>query len=389
MSRLRSTTALARRHEVQNSTPLLESTFRTVAIIVHWGPVEPTVKLVSELVKIGSITVVVVVANDGRTRPSTISEKADWLVPTSNLGFGGGFRFGCDAYPDTDVYLLLNNDVSLPEWTVNACLDVIRRNGVGIVGPTLVGARGVNPEYAWLTPLFRLRARRRPVAGPTETNFVAGAIMFIRTECHRQVPMDPRFFLFYEDLDLAHRVRAAGWQVMISPYQAWHRIGGTIPRNSNAYYSVRNRLWFARIHGRRWQTVTLAVWLTVVFVPRATAAGLLRGYGLRHCRFRWRGLLDGIGTLPAAGTLLPDEPRTARWDRNTGRPGPPRDRAHHQPRPTRPPVVPQNTSEPPIQTTDADRALPRTTKSTQHGTSLQTGAVVPPAGARGDSLTAI
>lgn len=294
----------------------------TVAIIVHWGPVEPTVKLARQLDGVSSVTDLVVVANDGSRRPADMPENADWLIPGANLGFGGGFRFGCEARPEADVYLLLNNDVSLPEWTVDACLDLICQDGVGVVGPTLLNAHGINPGPGTLTPLFTVRWRRRPVPRAMEVAFILGAVMFIRAECYRRVPMDTRYFLYYEETDFALRVRAAGWRIMASPYQAWHRNGATVSHSACSYYSVRNRLWFARIHGRRWQPVVTAVWVTFVSIPRAIMSNLRRGHGLSLVRFYWHGLLDGMGKLPEANTICSDEPRPARWQRpgDGGRP---------------------------------------------------------------------
>jgi FkbM family methyltransferase len=303
---------------------------RTTAVIVHWGPVEPTVELAHRLEDMSAITAVVVVANDGTRRPADVPPATDWLVPGANLGFAGGFRVGADARPDTDVYLLLNNDVWLPERTVVACLDLVSRAGVGIVGPTLLNADGIHPGADRLTPLFAVpRRRRRGRAVPADVAFVNGAILFVRAECHRQVPMDTRFFLVYEETDLARRAAAAGWRIMVSPYQAWHTGGGAIPSSTYVYYSVRNRLWFARIHGGPWRAGAAALWLALATLPRATGGDLVRGRGVARCRFAWHGLFDGLGPLPPVDSPLPDEPRPARWERATPR----RDRLVRLPRP--------------------------------------------------------
>jgi GT2 family glycosyltransferase len=288
---------------------------RTTAVVVHWGSTGPTVELARRLAGMSALTDVVVVANDGRQRPGDLPATADWLVPGANLGFAGGFRFGADARPDTDVYLLLNNDVLLPERTVVACLDLISRDGVGIVGPTLLNADGIHPGADRLTPLFAVpRRRRRGRPEPADVVFVTGAILFVRAECHRQVPMDTRYFLYYEETDLAYRATAAGWRVMVSPYQAWHTGGGTVPGTAYAYYTVRNRLWFARVHGRPWRACAVALWLAFFALPRYAVSDLAHGRGRALCRSYGRGLIDGVGPLPPVDSPLPDEPRPARWE---------------------------------------------------------------------------
>ncbi|MBL7491009.1 glycosyltransferase family 2 protein [Frankia sp. AgB1.9] len=300
-------------HAVEARDPLARG-LRTTAVIVHWGPTEPTVELARRLADMSAVTDVVVVANDGSPRPGDLPDAAGWLVPTANLGFAGGFRFGADAVQDTDVYLLLNNDVLLPEQTVAACLTLISRDGVGIVGPTLLNADGIHPGADRLTPVFTVsRRRRRGRPEPADVAFVTGAILFVRAECHRQVPMDTRYFLYYEETDLARRAAAAGWRVMVSPYQAWHTGGGTVPGNAYAYYTVRNRLWFARVHGQPWRARAAALWLTFFALPRYLASDLAHGRGLSLWRSYGRGLIDGVGPLPPVDSPLPDEPRPTHW----------------------------------------------------------------------------
>jgi GT2 family glycosyltransferase len=287
---------------------------RTTAVIVHWGPVAPTVKLTQRLSTIPRIDDIVVVPNDRQERPDGVGADVRWLVPPRNLGFGGGFRYACDHVPPTDCYLLLNNDIRLEAATVDACLDLLAQPHIGIVGPTLVNADGLHPGVTGLTPVFTVPRRRRTATGQADdVPWVTGAIMFIKTECHRQVPMDSRYFLYYEDLDLCFRARAAGWRVVIGPAQAWHTGGGSVPREGSAYYPARNRLWFARIHGRPRQVALAAAWLLLVEIPRGAVSDLVRQRDRPSlARLRWvlRGAIDGLGPMPEAGGVLPDEPNT-------------------------------------------------------------------------------
>ncbi|MCM3926206.1 glycosyltransferase family 2 protein, partial [Frankia sp. AiPs1] len=242
---------------------------KATAIIVHWGPVTPTVELAGALTAMPRIGGIIVVANDRRPRPAGLDPRVSWLVPAGNLGFGGGFRHGCAADPSAPAYLLLNNDVRLTATTVDACLDLLARPGVGIVGPTLVNAGGLHPGAGGLTPVLTVPRRRRvPTDAADEVPWVTGATMFIRAACLRDAPMDTRFFLVYEDLDLCRRARAAGWRVLVSPAQSWHAGGGTVPADGYTYYTVRNRLWFARLHTRAPQVALATAWLLVAVLPR-------------------------------------------------------------------------------------------------------------------------
>ncbi|WP_462187904.1 MULTISPECIES: glycosyltransferase [unclassified Frankia] len=306
---------------------------RTTAVIVHWGPTAPTMDLAAQLAAIPRISEVVVVANDLRGRPDGLGEETAWLIPPGNLGFGGGFRHACDAYPATDCYLLLNNDVQLVPATVDACLELLSRPDVGIVGPTLVNADGLHPGFAGLTRVFTVpRARRTPTDHADDVPWVTGAITFIKAECHRQVPMAVRYFLYYEDVDLCHRAQAAGWRVLVSPAQAWHTGGGTVPSNGYTYYTVRNRLWFARLHGRPRQVALVTAWLLLAVLPRVAVSELVRRRGIVRVHCGLRGVVDGLARIPDIDQTLPGEPRASLWStwtreaRSVPRPRPARDR---------------------------------------------------------------
>ncbi|WP_238439737.1 FkbM family methyltransferase, partial [Frankia sp. AgB1.8] len=286
------------------------------AVIVHWGRTESTARLAARLDQMSRIDGVVVVANDGAARPAGLPATIEWLVPHANLGFAGGFRLGAAARQDSHAYLLVNNDVWLPERTLGACLDLLAHDGVGIVGPTLLDPEGIHPAPERPTALS-LTSRRRHAAGPNEpadVPFVTRTVLLIRAECHRQVPMDTRYFLGYEDADLAWRARAAGWRVIASRHQAWHTGGGVMRGDAMTYFTTRNRIWFARAHQGR-SGVAGALWLALGTVPRSAGSDLLRGRGLARCRFAWHGLLDGIGPLPPADRPFPDEPRPTHWER--------------------------------------------------------------------------
>jgi N-acetylglucosaminyl-diphospho-decaprenol L-rhamnosyltransferase len=287
---------------------------KTVAVIVHWGPSQPTVDVAERLEACPSIAQVAVVANDGSDRPVDLPTATAWLRPARNLGFGGGFQFACREYPESESYLLVNNDIRIDEATVRSCLDLLAGTNIGVVAPTLVNGDGLQSGSARLSPvLVAPRARRPPEDRPCEADWVTGAVMFIKAEVLRRVPFDGRYFLGFEDVDFCYRVRDAGWSVVLSPGRAWHTGSTAIPHRGNAYYIVRNRLWFARIRGWRLRTLLIAATTATIALPRAVAVDLLHGRGLPTSALVRHGLRDGLGPLPPPGAPRIDEPRTARW----------------------------------------------------------------------------
>ncbi|MEK7307338.1 MAG: glycosyltransferase, partial [Nitrospirota bacterium] len=53
-----------------------------------------------------------------------------------------------------------------------------------------------------------------------EIDWALGACMMIRTEAVPDEVFDPRFFLYFEDVDLCLRLKKAGWKVVYHPEAA-------------------------------------------------------------------------------------------------------------------------------------------------------------------------
>ncbi|ABW11569.1 putative glycosyltransferase [Parafrankia sp. EAN1pec] len=288
---------------------------KTVAVIIHWGPPDPTIELATRLDGSVRIDQVTVVANDRSERPGGLAPGVSWLVPSRDLGFGGGFRHAAEAFPSASAYLLVDNDVWIDDTAIAACLDLLAGTNIGVVAPTLVGDTGVRSAAARRTR-FLVAPKvlgHAPVDRPSEARWVAGAAMFIKAACHRRVPMDGRYFLGFEDVDFCHRARNAGWSVVISPALAWHGGRDTVPPARYGYYEIRNRLWFTRV--RHWpvRTILVALWTAVITLPRTVVLDLFRRRGTAVSALVLHGLVDGLGSLPPSGDPRPDEPRVTRW----------------------------------------------------------------------------
>lgn len=135
-------------------------------------------------------------------------------------------------------YLLLNPDTVLPPDALRALLDQLDEfPSIGAIGPRLVMGNG---ELDWacrrgfptpLTSLYHMiglgrlfpRSRRfgryrltfldeRAVA---DVDAIVGAFMLVRGQTLDEVGLlDDRFFMYGEDLDLAYRIKQAGWRVV-------------------------------------------------------------------------------------------------------------------------------------------------------------------------------
>lgn len=158
-----------------------------------------------------------------------------------------------------------------------------------------VGDAGWRPglgSLSWhalgLTQVFPGRLRGaflvRPDAlgpGPVAVDWICGACLMVRMAAVRQVgALDPRFFLYAEDVEWGCRMRAAGWGVAYLPGpRVLHIQGGT----QAAGVSTRWLDNLVRLH---------------VALNGAGRLGLLRlalaaGFGLRAALYRGASLLPG------------------------------------------------------------------------------------------------
>ncbi len=104
---------------------------------------------------------------------------------------------------------------------------------IGVIGPQHFSESGVaERSYGFNETLAsRLGKRRKfdaatlPTA-PIDVDYVFGAFMMFRREALAECGgFDPTIFLFYEEMDICHRVRAAGWRVVFFPNAGFRHIG--------------------------------------------------------------------------------------------------------------------------------------------------------------------
>jgi N-acetylglucosaminyl-diphospho-decaprenol L-rhamnosyltransferase len=288
----------------------------TTAMIVHWGSLDPTVRLVRELRELNGIDEVLVVANDLQTRPPEVGDSATWIVPPRNLGFAGAFDYGCRSHPGAECYLLLNNDVVIDEDCLAECQRVLRDPGIGVVAPVLVNSSGLQSAVGRVSlPLFKAMPLGRPSADRVcDAEWVTGAVMLIRALCYEQVGFNLSYFLIWEDADFCFRVRNRGWRVAIaSRAQAWHQGGATILSASSVYYSVRNRIWFSRRWGTRPQAFLVWLWIAIVLTPRIFLADIIKHSEMTRTLSALHGLFDAVKKLPLDDAVPIGEPYPANW----------------------------------------------------------------------------
>ncbi len=140
-----------------------------------------------------------------------------------NVGYGRACNQGATAASGSHV-LILNPDVEIIAFDQRALAGEGPDRAFGLAAPVLDhGPSGGSTTQPWVVGLLGhvigpLRPRELPnlpiARARRRTWWPAGALLLVsREEFTRLGGFDERFFLFYEDTDLARRYRAAGFPV--------------------------------------------------------------------------------------------------------------------------------------------------------------------------------
>jgi GT2 family glycosyltransferase len=219
---------------------------------------------------------VVVVDNASQDSSVAIAQasQAKVVCLEKNIGFGSAVNVAA-AELDAELLLLVNPDCVVTRVTIEALVDVIRRDkelaavvpamrypdgSYGVAGgprPTLLkewisflqidmippqwlrtlAARGRNLPVVGRTLTY---ADPRPLPGVNVVDWVSGWCTLIRVSAFKEVRgFDPRFFLYFEDVDICERLRDVGYRVAVVS-DAW-----TIHKESTSTGRVGKRRLYA------------------------------------------------------------------------------------------------------------------------------------------------
>lgn len=192
----------------------------------------------------------VVVVDNGSSDDSLEMVRTDFpevavVALERNLGFGTAINRAVAERP-ADLVLLLNNDAPAETRFVEAMLDSLDEKTQMVAGvllqeraPELIDSAGVVADatlmgfdYLHGEPVTAAAASPPPL-GPT-----GGAALYRRDAFEAVGGFDERIFLYYEDVDLALRLAAAGATCRLaSDARAVHAYSASLGANSGAKFA--------------------------------------------------------------------------------------------------------------------------------------------------------
>ena len=206
-----------------------------------------------------------------------------------------------------DLLLILNPDAELGPGALPALVRRLRSNRrVGLAGPRLRYPDGApqpsrhrfptpavllveSTPLEWRWPhwphLARYAYQSEPdVAGPV--GWVSGACLLARTKALRQVGgFDPQFFMYFEEVDLARRLRAYGWETW---YESAALVVHHHSQSADQDLAAKDRRYFASKYrfAHRYFGATIACALRVAgglsFAAEWAIQAIRRDRALRH-----------------------------------------------------------------------------------------------------------
>ncbi|SDN43935.1 N-acetylglucosaminyl-diphospho-decaprenol L-rhamnosyltransferase [Allokutzneria albata] len=260
-------------------------------ITVTYSPGETLGRFLDTLVKATSRDVRVVLADNGSTDgvPEAAAAERDnveFLPTGGNLGYGGGANRGVAALPDSVGWVVVANpdlewgDGSLDEllkaaqrWPRGGAFGPLIREPNGEVYPSarLLPELGRGIGHAlfgkiWAGNPWTRQYRQEDKAVRERTaGWLSGSCLLMRREAFDSVAgFDPRYFMFFEDVDLGDRLARKGWQNVYVPSAEVVHIGGVStakvkPKMLAAHHDSAYRYLADRHPGPLWAPVRLAI----------------------------------------------------------------------------------------------------------------------------------
>lgn len=241
-------------------------------VVLNWNRAADTIECVRSLRGLAYSNVEVLVVDNASVDGSVTALGAAFPDLTvvrnaKNLGYSEGNNVGIRyaLSRKADYVLLLNNDTVVDKDLLHELVRVATTfSNAGLVGPKIYDYR--EPTKVWFAGAsIDWSSGDSPHLGlgeydagqfnrVTEVDRLTGCAMMVSREVFERVGLfDPRYFLYYEDVDLCVRAAKAGYKsYCVQTAKVWHKESSSTSANHgsdlHAYYHLRNRLLFLHTH---------------------------------------------------------------------------------------------------------------------------------------------
>lgn len=235
---------------------------RVDVVVLNWNGWQDTLACLASLARLDypdfRLLVVDNGSNDGSAAKISAAMPGVELLQTgANLGFGGGCNAGLRhaLAGDAEYVWLVNSDATVDSRALSALVKVADQNpALGSVGSVLHEADKTGVIQLWGGGRVNLwLGLSRHQISPGMPDFISGASVLLRRAALQEVGLfdDQAFFMYWEDTDLAFRLRVAGWQLAVADKsRIWHKESATLGKGSPLLdqYFTQSAVRFFRRH---------------------------------------------------------------------------------------------------------------------------------------------
>jgi len=217
------------------------------------------------------------------------------IANDQNLGFAGGNNQGFKQ-AQGDFILFLNPDMQVEEGSLKKILDWLKnRQEVGLVGCKLVNEKGeYNKESGprrfptvlnQLAIIFKLHKifpglldsylmKGFNPSQEQEVDSVRGSFMLIRREILQKLGwgFDPRYFIWFEDVDLCKEIKKMGLKVMYTPLIICVDFVGQSFKQRDSFWKQKNFTLSMFTYFQKWEPWYKWMWIylaRMIILPMA------------------------------------------------------------------------------------------------------------------------
>lgn len=219
----------------------------------------------------------IIVADSATTEDTEMMMREDYpdvkfFPHKENVGFQALIKKAVEN-SQGDYILFLNGDIIVTENSIQKLLDFIKKNkGVGMAGPKLLNFNGTLQQscfrfyrpstiiYRRLPSFFKkIKFIQKHLdwflmqdfdhQKPRSVDWIMGSALMARKEAIEKVGlMDPKFFMYMEDVDWCRRFWENGYAIVYYPYSQMNHYHGRGSKKGGIFYSLFfNRLTWIHI----------------------------------------------------------------------------------------------------------------------------------------------
>jgi GT2 family glycosyltransferase len=209
-------------------------------------------RFIDSVLTTSPVVQMIIVDNNSQDKTRQIlkkyADKVTTILSEENLGFGKGCNLGANSATG-DFLVFLNPDSRLLErGSIDMLAEVLQNHpNYGMIGPSIVNPKGVRQGSVRHVPTtfnaikeyFMSQKGAYDFYIPAGNDLVAvdtihGSCMMMRKSLFDQIGgFNPKYFMYYEELELAQKVRSLGYKVGYFPKVSVEHIVGVSGKGSN------------------------------------------------------------------------------------------------------------------------------------------------------------